>query len=78
MRGAGFLVFLDFPVGLATRAVRAVAAVSGHDETGQGREITALTADTAAIRWSSGAVTIYSKNDKPAYGPLGDTLHDFK
>jgi hypothetical protein len=78
MRGTGFLVFLDFPVGLTTRAVKAVAAVSGHDETGQGREVTALTADAAAIRWPSGSITIYHKNNKPALGPVGDSLDDFK
>jgi hypothetical protein len=57
--------------------------LSRYDATGliwllEGREVTALTADTAAIRWPSGPITIYRKNNKPAFGPLGDSLDDFQ
>ena len=57
--------------------------LSRYDETGliwllKGREVTAVTADTAAIRSSSGTVTVYRKHNKPALGPLGDSLDDFR
>jgi len=57
--------------------------LSRYDATGliwllEGREVIALTADTAAIRWPSGSVTIYHKNNKPASGPLGDSPDDFQ
>ena len=32
---------------------------------------------TAAIRMPSGNVTTYRKHNKPAFGPLGDSLDDF-
>jgi hypothetical protein len=57
--------------------------LSRHGATGlcwllQGKEVIALTADTATIRNpATGNVTIYRKYDKPAYGPLGDSLDDF-
>jgi hypothetical protein len=56
--------------------------LSRYDETGliwllEGREVTALTADTSAIRSSSGSVTVYRKHNKPALGPLGDSTDDF-
>jgi hypothetical protein len=56
------------------------SAVSRYDETGLiwGREVIALTADTAAIRWPSGSVNIYHKSKKPAFGPFGDSLDDFQ
>jgi hypothetical protein len=44
----------------------------------EGREVIALTTDTAAIRWPSGSVTVYRKNNKPALGPVGDSLDDFQ
>ena len=55
--------------------------LSRYDETGliwllEGREVIALTSDTAAIRWPSGSITVYRKRNKPAVGPLGDTLDD--
>ena len=55
--------------------------LSRYDETGliwllEGREVIALTEDTAAIRWPSGSVTVYRKSNKPALGPLGDSLDD--
>jgi hypothetical protein len=57
--------------------------LSRYDATGliwllEGREVIALTTDTAAIRWPSGSVTVYRKANKPALGPLGDNLDDFQ
>jgi hypothetical protein len=57
--------------------------LSRYDETGliwllQGREVIALTADTAAIRSPSGSISVYRKNNKPAFGPVGDSLDDFQ
>jgi hypothetical protein len=54
--------------------------LSRYDETGlcwllQGREVVALTADTASIRnLETGAITTYRRFNKPALGPLGDSL----
>jgi hypothetical protein len=42
----------------------------------QGREVLALTEATAAIQGATGAVTIYRRFSKPAFGPLGDSLDD--
>jgi hypothetical protein len=42
------------------------------------REVGALTEATAAIRSPTGAITTYRKNDRPAPGPLGDSLDDFE
>ena len=42
----------------------------------QGRPVVALTADTAAIQVASGGILTYRKHNKPAYGPLGDSLDD--
>jgi hypothetical protein len=52
-----------------------------YDETGliwllQGREVTALAETTAAIRGPMGAITVYRRHNKPAVGPLGDSLDD--
>ena len=57
--------------------------LSRYDATGliwllEGREVIALTEDTAAIRGPSGSVTVYRKNNKPALGPVGDSLDDFR
>jgi hypothetical protein len=58
--------------------------LSRYDCTGlcwllQGREVIALTADTATIRNPrTGNVTVYRKHNKPALGPLGDSLDDLK
>jgi hypothetical protein len=42
-----------------------------------GREVIVLTENTAAIRWpGGGSVTVYRKHNKPALGPLGDSLDD--
>jgi hypothetical protein len=48
--------------------------LSRDDETGlvwllEGRELIALTEETADIRWPGGSVTIYRRNNKPAFGP---------
>ena len=53
-----------------------------YDETGlvwllQGREVVALTETTASIRCPSGSILTYRKFNKPAYGPVGDSLDDF-
>ncbi len=55
--------------------------LSRYDCTGlvwllQARPVVALTADTAAIQTESGGILTYRKNNKPAYGPLGDSLDD--
>jgi hypothetical protein len=52
---------------------------SRYDETGliwllQGRDVAALTEETAAIRWPSGPVTVYRKSNKPVLGLLDDSL----
>jgi hypothetical protein len=57
--------------------------LSRYDETGlawllHGREVVAITADTAAIRHASGNVTVYRRRRKPGLGPLGDSLDDFR
>ena len=56
--------------------------LSRYDETGliwllQGRPVVALTENTAAIENPTGSITVYRKNNKPALGPLGDSLDDF-
>ena len=53
--------------------------LSRYDETGliwllQGRPVVALTEATAAIQSSTGALTIYRRHNKPALGPIGDSL----
>src|SRR5262249_25427004 len=54
--------------------------LSRYDATGlcwllQGRRVAALTADTAAIENpATGNLTTYRKHNKPALGPLGDSL----
>jgi hypothetical protein len=57
--------------------------LSRYDETGliwllQGRPVVALTEATAAIQNPTGAITIYRRHNKPALGPVGDSLDDFK
>jgi hypothetical protein len=43
----------------------------------EGRQVVALTADTASIRSpKTGNVTTYRRFNKPALGPLGDSLDD--
>jgi hypothetical protein len=58
-----------------------MAMTSRYDSTGliwllQGRPVIALTATTAAIQHSNGHVTTYRKLNKPALGPVGDSLDD--
>jgi hypothetical protein len=57
--------------------------LSRYDATGliwllEGREVIALTEETAATRWPSGSVTIYRKRNKPALGPLGNSFDNFE
>jgi hypothetical protein len=58
--------------------------LSRYDNTGlcwllQGEEVIAMTVDTATIRNpSTCAITIYRRFNKPALGPLGDSLNDLK
>jgi hypothetical protein len=57
--------------------------LSRYDETGlvwllDGRPVVALTEATAAIQSPTGTVTTYRKLNKPALGPVGDSLDDFK
>ena len=56
--------------------------LSRYDETGllwllQGKSVTALSIQTAVIKSATGAITRYRKDNKPALGPLGDTMDDF-
>jgi hypothetical protein len=44
----------------------------------QGRRVTALTAETAAIESPTGSITTFRKNNRPPLGPLGDSVDDFK
>jgi len=58
--------------------------LSRYDQTGliwllAGRSVVALTEATAAIQSSTGAIsaiTTYRRHNKPALGPLGDSLDD--
>ncbi len=55
--------------------------LSRYDCTGllwllRGRRVVALAVDTTAIETASGIV-VYRKHNKPALGPLGDSLDDF-
>ena len=43
----------------------------------RGRPVVALTAETAAIQTASDGILTYRKNNKPAFGPVGDSLDDF-
>jgi hypothetical protein len=54
---------------------------SRYDETGliwllRGGPVLALTESAAAVMSPSGAVTIYRGHNRPALGPLGDSLED--
>ena len=42
-----------------------------------GRAVVALTEATAAIQSAIGAMTIYRRHNKPALGPVGDSLDEF-
>jgi hypothetical protein len=44
-----------------------------------GRQVVALTADTATIKnQTTGTITVFLKNNRPALGPLGDSLDDLE
>jgi hypothetical protein len=52
-----------------------------YDSTGliwllHGRSVIGMTADSAVIRTASGGTVRYPKDNKPALGPLGDSLDD--
>jgi hypothetical protein len=56
--------------------------LSRYDETGliwllQGKPVIGLTESEAAIRGHSGATVTYRKLNKPALGPVGDSLDDW-
>jgi hypothetical protein len=44
----------------------------------QGRPVVALAEAAAAIQNPAGNVTVYRKNNKPALGPVGDSLDNFQ
>jgi hypothetical protein len=57
--------------------------LSRYDATGlvwllRGRTVVALTETAAAIQNPTAAVTVYRRHNKPALGPLGDSLEDLK
>jgi hypothetical protein len=57
--------------------------LSRYDETGlfwllRGRPVVALTEATAAIQNPTGNVTTYRRQNKPALGPVGDSLNELK
>jgi hypothetical protein len=57
--------------------------LSRYDETGliwllQGREVVAFTEATAAFQNPTGAITTYRRHNKPALGPVGDSLDDLQ
>lgn len=57
--------------------------LSRYDETGMlwgldGRRVIALSSNTAAVETGTGNTLTYRKLHKPALGPFGDSLEDFK
>ena len=79
-RAAEDLFGLHTPTGAAASVL---PRLSRYDETGliwllQGREVVALTEATAAIQNPTGAITVYRRHNKPALGPVGDSLDDFQ
>ncbi len=55
--------------------------LSRYDETGLiwllcGRQVLALTESTAVVESQTGMATVYRRHNKPAFGPLGDSLED--
>jgi hypothetical protein len=64
-----------------SRPASSYSRLSRYDATGliwllQGRTVVALTATAAAIQTSSGGTVMYRRHNKPALGPLGDSLDD--
>jgi hypothetical protein len=72
--------------GLAPAPDKVVAnyrRLSRYDLTGliwllRGRPVVALTEATAAIQHRRGSVTTYRRHNKPALGPVGDSLDDMR
>jgi hypothetical protein len=69
--------------GLQTPPDPSYSRLSRYDETGliwllYGREVVALTEATVAIQNPTGAITIYRRHNKPALGPVGDSLDDLE
>src|SRR5262249_27177552 len=66
------------------RSTPSYRRLSRYDCTGlvwllQGRAVTMLTEATATIQNpDTGAITTYRRFNKPAYGPVGDSLDDLK
>jgi len=57
--------------------------LSRYDLTGlvwllEGRAVVALTEATATVKSKTGNITTYRRFNKPALGPVGDSLEDFK
>ena len=57
--------------------------LSRYDQTGlvwllQGRSVLALTDGTAAVENATGAITVYRRFNKPAFGLLGDSLDELQ
>jgi hypothetical protein len=57
--------------------------LSRYDKTGLiwllgGRQVLAITESTAAVERPTGAITMYRRHNKPALGPLGDSLDDLR
>jgi hypothetical protein len=53
--------------------------LSRYDETGlvwllRGRQVLALTESTAVVESQTGMATVYRRHNKPAFGPIGDSL----
>jgi hypothetical protein len=67
---------------LPNKPTHSYRRLSRYDQTGlvwllQGRPVVALTDLSATIRNSTGTITVYRKDNKPAFGPVGDCLDDF-
>jgi hypothetical protein len=65
------------------KPLRNYQRLSRYDETGliwllRGQPVLALTEGTAAIKSTVGTVTIYRRLNKPALGPLGDSLDELR
>ena len=57
---------------------RSVRHEHPKDHNADCRGVVALTEATAAIQNATGAITVYRRHNKPALGPLGDSLDDFQ
>lgn len=68
---------------LPTRPRPSYRRLSRYDETGliwllRGRPVLALSEHTGVIENTTGSITIYRRHNKPALGPLGDSLDDLR